>query len=155
YHGWTYDLAGKLRGVPEFDGVEDFCREEQGLPPIAVAESAPFVFVHQDKPGIELKEHLAAFQERTRDLRLDRLHFAGRKDYELGCNWKVFVDNYQDGGYHVNTVHPGLASALDYSQYKTENLGLSCVQSAPMVSSGDAQVAKTRSGHAYYWWIFP
>ena len=21
YHGWTYDLAGKLRGTPEFDGV--------------------------------------------------------------------------------------------------------------------------------------
>src|SRR5205085_960015 len=29
YHGWTYDLAGRLRGVPEFDGVSDFRREEQ------------------------------------------------------------------------------------------------------------------------------
>ena len=26
YHGWTYDLAGRLRGTPEFDGVADFCR---------------------------------------------------------------------------------------------------------------------------------
>ena len=23
YHGWTYDLAGRLRGTPEFDGVAD------------------------------------------------------------------------------------------------------------------------------------
>src|SRR6516164_4130486 len=29
YHGWTYDLTGRLRGVPEFDGVADFCREDQ------------------------------------------------------------------------------------------------------------------------------
>src|SRR5262249_40216631 len=23
YHGWTYDLAGQLRGTPEFDGVAE------------------------------------------------------------------------------------------------------------------------------------
>src|SRR5262245_7200452 len=34
YHGWTYDLAGKLRGVPEWDGVEEFRREDHGLPPV-------------------------------------------------------------------------------------------------------------------------
>src|SRR5262245_14782138 len=38
YHGWTYDLAGNLRGLPEFDGVQDFRREDNGLPPVAVAE---------------------------------------------------------------------------------------------------------------------
>ncbi|MFO0967611.1 MAG: aromatic ring-hydroxylating dioxygenase subunit alpha [Gemmataceae bacterium] len=155
YHGWTYDLAGRLRGVPEFDGVEDFCRDAQGLPPMAVAEKPPFVFVHQKMPALSLDDSLAPFFERTRDLGLDRLHFAGRKEYELGCNWKVFVDNFQDGGYHVNTVHPGLASALDYSKYRAENLGLSCLQSAPMVASDDAQVGKTRTGQAYYWWLFP
>ena len=26
YHGWTYDLTGKLRGTPEFDGTADFRR---------------------------------------------------------------------------------------------------------------------------------
>src|SRR6266545_3745114 len=36
YHGWTYDLTGRLRGTPEFDGVADFCKEQQGLPPLAV-----------------------------------------------------------------------------------------------------------------------
>ena len=102
-----------------------------------------------------MREFLGPFLERTQDLGLDKLHFAARKEYELGCNWKVFVDNFQDGGYHVNTVHPGLASALDYSQYRTENLGHCGVQSAPMKASDDAAVGKVRTGHAYYWWIFP
>ena len=41
---------------------------------------------------------------------------AGRFD----CNWKVFVDNYLDGGYHVPYLHKGLDSVLDYSQYTIE-----------------------------------
>jgi len=27
-----------------------------------------------------------------------------RREYVLGCNWKVFADNYLDGGYHVRTM---------------------------------------------------
>lgn len=26
-----------------------------------------------------------------------------RREYVLNCNWKVFADNYLDGGYHVST----------------------------------------------------
>src|SRR6201995_3313216 len=37
YHGWTYDLTGRLRGVPEFDGVEAFDKDATGLVPVAVA----------------------------------------------------------------------------------------------------------------------
>src|SRR5262245_26191859 len=37
YQGWTYDLTGKLRGTPEFDGEEEFRKDDNGLPPIAVA----------------------------------------------------------------------------------------------------------------------
>jgi choline monooxygenase len=155
YHGWTYDLAGRLRGVPEFDGVEEFCRDEQGLPPVAVDVHGPFVFVHQGTPRQTLAEYLAPFAERTRDLGLEKLRFAGRRTYELGCNWKVFVDNYQDGGYHVNTVHPGLAGALDYAHYRTENFPLGSVQSSPIKPSDDPTVGQVRTGYAYYWWIFP
>ena len=46
YHGWTYDLAGRLRGAPEFEGVEEFDRDRQGLPEIAVAVWGPFVWAH-------------------------------------------------------------------------------------------------------------
>jgi choline monooxygenase len=156
YHGWTYDLAGKLRGTPEFDGVEDFRKEEQGLPPMAVETHGPFVFVHQGTPKETLAEYLAPFPENTHGQVIEKLQFADRREYDLNCNWKVFVDNYQDGGYHVNTVHPGLAGALDYAQYRTEIHGYNSVQVSPIKVSVDPTVSKVRSGtHAYYWWIFP
>lgn len=59
YHGWTYDLAGRLRGTPEFEGVAEFQREEQGLPPLAVDVWGPLVFVHLGKPVPALADFLA------------------------------------------------------------------------------------------------
>lgn len=156
YHGWTYDLSGKLRGTPEFDGVEEFKKEEQGLPPMHVETWGPFVFVHHGTPKQTLAEFLAPFPEMTKELGLEQLRFFDRREYVLECNWKVFVDNYQDGGYHVNTVHPGLAGALDYSKYRTELHANNSVQISPMKPSDDPTVAKVRAGtHAYYWWIYP
>src|SRR5476651_1382750 len=83
YHGWTYDLAGRLRGTPEFDGVEDFKKEEQGLPTMAVETWGPFVFVHQGKPKQTLAEFLAPFPDMAKELKTEGLHFVDRREYEL------------------------------------------------------------------------
>jgi choline monooxygenase len=157
YHGWTYDLAGRLRGVPEFDGVAEFCREEQGLVELAVATWGPIVWDNQNP-----RDTLAAFflplpgHRSTKEL--GALRFVERREYELACNWKVFVDNYLDGGYHINTVHPGLAGVIDYSQYRTEIAGNTSVQIGPLKppERSDAAVGQVRTGEAaYYWWVFP
>ena len=156
YHGWTYDLAGRLRGTPEFDGVADFAKDSEGLVPMQVDVWGPLVFVHQGRPQQTLVEFLKPLPDQTRQSGLERLMFAQRRVYEVACNWKVFVDNYQDGGYHVNTVHPGLAGALDYSGYRTENHPFSSVQISPIKPARDAVIGTVRSGDfAYYWWIFP
>ena len=49
YHGWTYDLAGRLRGTPEFEGVADFRREEQGLVGLELDTWGPLVWVRQSR----------------------------------------------------------------------------------------------------------
>jgi choline monooxygenase len=80
-----------------------------------------------------------------------------RRRYTLNCNWKVFVDNYLDGGYHVPHLHKGLDSVLDYSNYSIENAARFCLQSSPMVrGDDDIQVGAVRSGQrALYYWLFP
>ena len=156
YHGWTYDLTGKLRGTPEFDGVADFRKEDNGLVPVAVSSWGPFVWVHLDPPTQSVEEYLAPLPAWAKG-RLDSLRFARRVEYELACNWKVYVDNYLDGGYHVNTVHPALAGVLDYSGYKTTLHTNSSVQTSP-IRPGDPNdpAGRTRTGtEAAYWWVFP
>src|SRR5262245_43921043 len=93
YHGWTYDLTGKLRGTPEFDGVEEFQKEDNGLPPIAVAAWGPFVWVHLDPTRQRVDDYLAPLPAWSLG-KFDSLKFARRVEYELACNWKVYVDNY-------------------------------------------------------------
>jgi choline monooxygenase len=161
YHGWTYDLAGRLRGTPEFEGVEDFRREEQGLVGLAVEAWGPLVWVHpRGSNAPSLAEFLAPLPERTHGLGLETLHFVERREYEVACNWKVYVDNFLDGGYHVNSVHPALAGVLNYAQYRTEIAGQTSLQSSPLrppdPKHEDPSAAKVRTGDmAYYWWVFP
>jgi choline monooxygenase len=156
YHGWTYDLQGRLRGTPEFEGVENFCKEDNGLVPLAVDTWGPYVFVHGGTQPPALAQYLAPLPERARPLGLERLRFAERREYVVECNWKVFVDNFQDGGYHVHAVHPALAGALDYAHYHNELAEHTTVQISPLRPAEEADVAKVRSGDtAYYWWVFP
>ena len=85
-----------------------------------------------------------------RPLGLANLHWAERRHYSFDCNWKVFVDNYLDGGYHVPHLHKGLDSVLDYSNYMIENGERFCLQWSPMVSRGrrvsDRRGAQRRAG---------
>ncbi len=159
YHGWTYDLAGRLRGVPEFDGVQGFCREDNGLHPLSVDSWGPLVWVHPSAQPPPLHDQLAPFLERVSAADVGRLRFVEQRAYVLACNWKVFVDNYLDGGYHINTVHPGLGSIVDYGAYRSLIFAESSVQLSPLVppSGKDAAaVASVRSGSmAQYWWHFP
>jgi choline monooxygenase len=156
YHGWTYDLTGRLRGTPEFDGVADFRKEDNGLPPVAVAVWGPFVWVHLDPPKLSVEQYLAPLPGWSAG-KLDGHKFARRVEYDLACNWKVYVDNYLDGGYHVNTVHPALAGVLDYTGYKTSVYAHSSVQTSPMKPGDPTDAAtRTRTGtEAAYWWVFP
>lgn len=158
YHGWTYATDGSLKGMPEFDGVCDFDRTRHGLVPIRVDAWENFVFVNLNSAAPSLNEFLGTLVDQVRPLGLENLHFFERHSYDLACNWKVFVDNYLDGGYHVPHLHKGLNAVLDYSHYTIENVDRCCIQSSPMKSSSqaDASTAATRKGaRAYYFWQYP
>ena len=88
---------------------------------------------------------------------LHALRFVARREYEAACNWKVYVDNYLDGGYHVHTIHPGLAGVLDYAHYRTEVHAWTSVQISPLKPTAAADsTARTRTGDAaQYWWVYP
>lgn len=152
YHGWTYGLDGSLKGTPDFAGVCDFDRAANGLVPVHVATWESFVFVRLSAGGPHLEEFLGDLAARIAPRELSRLKFHSRRDYVLRCNWKVFVDNYLDGGYHVPYIHKGLNSVLEYSDYTIENGDHYCLQSSPLVDT----VEKTRAGdRAYYYWLYP
>jgi choline monooxygenase len=166
YHGWTYSLSGELKGTPDFSGVCNFDRAENSLAPVEIAAWEKWVFVRLDKKqDLSLAESSPSLAEflgndlcpQVEALGFENVHWMERRQYNLNCNWKVFVDNYLDGGYHVPHLHKGLDSVLDYGSYMIENGQHFCLQSSPIVSTGGSDhVGAVRTGpRAFYYWLYP
>jgi choline monooxygenase len=154
-----------LKGTPDFSGVCNFDRAANGLLSVQTDIWEDWVFVRLE--GSEKTEPAnvsglhrflgADLINQIRPLGLEKLHWMERRHYKFDCNWKVFVDNYLDGGYHVPYLHKGLNSVLDYSNYTIENGQRFCLQSSPIVSHGaEPQTGAVRKGNrALYYWIYP
>jgi choline monooxygenase len=157
YHGWTYALDGRLLGTPEFEGVEDFNRQDYGLVPVQSACWGPFVFVNLDAGAPPLETVLGDIVHQTAQLNLEGLRLCERRIYDIACNWKVYVDNYLEG-YHLPTAHPGLFRELDYSRYRVETHRFYSRQYAPfrpVAGSAKDRIYAADSDDALYFWVFP
>jgi choline monooxygenase len=137
YHGWTYSLDGDLKSAPDLGTVHNFDRTAMRLAPVDVAFWKRWAFIRLEGSARPLPE--------IEDLDVSSFHWFERRHYMLDCNWKVFVDNYLDGGYHVPHLHKGLNRLLDYSEYRVELGDRFCLQWSPF-SGGD---------RALYYWIYP
>jgi choline monooxygenase len=146
YHGWTYALDGTLKGTPDFAGVCDFDATSNGLMPVALDVWEKWVFVRVEERGPSLAEFLTPdLVAPVAGLGLGSLHWFERRSYFVDCNWKVFVDNYLDGGYHVPHLHKALDAQLDYANYTIDNGARFCVQASPTADGGGAS----------YYWVYP
>lgn len=159
YHAWEYDLRGKLRSAPKMAGIEEFDRDEMSLRPLAVDVWGPWVFVNGDVDAPPMKARLPELDERLEATNWNELAWAERTTWEIGCNWKVYVDNYLDGGYHIPHMHPTLDAQLDMSTYRTDLFAESSIQTSDPSSAGDERIdyaAGERIGPgAIYAWIYP
>jgi len=73
--------------------------------------------------------------ELLKQTKYEKLIHIKSKQYRLKCNWKVYIDNYLDGGYHVPIAHKGLASLIDMKSYDRidyQNFFLQQVDSADL-----------------------
>jgi choline monooxygenase len=143
YHGWTYRLDGKLVKAPRLGQSEVFDRDAFGLKPIAVETWGPLVFIYLGDDPPPLAPQLSELKRRLDAMGTGALAFAARRTYDMRCNWKVYVDNYLDGGYHVAVLHKALAGQLDLDTYVNEifeRFSIQAVRSpeeAPGAADGD------------------
>src|SRR4030095_16683080 len=83
YHGWTYSLAGELKGTPDFTGVCEFEREKKGLLPLEIAECENWVFVKLSN-GPSLSDFLgSSLINQIPPLQLQNLYWTERRHYDF------------------------------------------------------------------------
>ncbi|KAL8208656.1 hypothetical protein R6Q57_008068 [Mikania cordata] len=128
YHGWTYGLDGALLKATRITGIKNFNVREFGLIPLRVAIWGPFILLNLEKETLSQQdcdddvgmEWLGSSSEILSTNGVDNsLSYLCRREYFIECNWKVFCDNYLDGGYHVPFAHKDLASGLKLDSYST------------------------------------
>jgi len=162
YHGWTYALDGRLIGTPDIEGVEFFDRSTMGMVPLRLETWEQLIFVNFDQNAESLSAYLGKIPEQARGFQFDGLQSVERRDYIIGCNWKVYVDNYLEG-YHIPIAHPGLMREIDYSQYRTDTYRYYSQQFAPIRAMKPEDACErerfyapgTGLQEALYFWIFP
>ena len=151
YHGWTYQLDGTLRGVPHWNLVELFDRQDYGLVPVRVDSWDGLLFVNLDDAAAPLAEVFESVSEMISPIRLAAMQFHSRVTYDVRANWKVYVENYLEG-YHVPIVHPELMKLYDFSQYETEVSEHWSVQHSPLTEEDHIYGS---GGRAFYYCVFP
>ncbi len=109
YHAWTYDLDGRLTGVPDSASYPTLDREKSGLAPVDIEIWNGFVFVRlDDDGGPSVAQMMAPYEAMVAPYRFDALTALGRVTMRpRAVNWKNVGDNYSDG-LHINVAHPGL-----------------------------------------------
>ena len=159
YHAWTYDHEGVVRSAPRMAGIERFDRAEMSLPSFAVAERGPWVWLCLSDDPPDLAAEVAPLERAREPTGGKRLRYLRGATWDIAANWKVVVDNYLDGGYHIPHMHPTLDAQIGMSTYSTKTFERCSVQSTAVSSADDERIefdAMERVGAgALYAWLFP
>ncbi len=104
YHGWTFNLEGKLTFVP---GSWDFSHldlENIRLPAVKIDCWAGFVFINLDPDCGPLNDYLGVMPEHLKDFNIENRYKAVHVSKVVPCNWKVAQEAFIEG-YHVAQTH--------------------------------------------------
>jgi phenylpropionate dioxygenase-like ring-hydroxylating dioxygenase large terminal subunit len=104
YHSWSYKLDGSLNAAPEMQQTRGFDPSRHGLVPLRLESWGGFLFLNFDDNAEDLRSYLGDLPERMAPYRLEEMACVRRREYEMACNWKLFVENAKES-YHIATVH--------------------------------------------------
>jgi len=157
YHARRFDLAGRLRFMPGFEGACNFPAASDHLPQLPLGDFHGQGFTAlQPAAGFD-----AVFQpiaERLSWLPIDSFQAdpSRSREFSFDAHWALYVENYLEG-LHIPFLHPALNSTLDMAGYSYELAPWATLQRA-RARDDELAFARLDGGQriaAYYWWVFP
>jgi len=134
YHGWSFDLTGKLTGMARPQQHVGPDKSSYDIPQVRVEVFAGLVFVNLDPEAPSLAEYIADAAADVEGI-VANAEALGRVSFLVEGNWKLWSENFRDG-YHPEYTHP-----LVGEYYRDV-----------VVSTGT--IAHTGLGHSRLWWPF-
>ncbi len=161
YHGWCYDLDGRLKRAPGCGDVPGFDAGSIHLSEARCEVFCGFVFVNPDLKALPMAHWYPGVEEGLRDLVpfIDDLRLVEEFVVEEACNWKVSVENYNEC-YHCALRHRTFSNGvIDPKSYDIRPQG-HCLRHTTTAASSDAMTygidVRDEAASSYSsWYLWP
>lgn len=104
YHAWSYDLDGKLVGVPFMKEAQGFDQKTCSLKRIKLDTWGGFAHINFDPQAEPLSSYMSEYEHEFGLLQQDQLKLGLKCEVNFDCNWKFVYENLMDI-YHVGVTH--------------------------------------------------
>jgi phenylpropionate dioxygenase-like ring-hydroxylating dioxygenase large terminal subunit len=109
YHAWTYDLSGKVRGIPDERSFPDVRPERSSLAELPLCEKHGLVWViptPADDASIDfdIDPWLGGLGPELASFEFASWAFYDKRVIPETMNWKILVDTFHEG-YHIGFLH--------------------------------------------------
>ena len=158
YHGWTYELTGRLARARRTADVAEFDASSICLSEVRAEEFGGFVYVNLDRAAAPLAEQSGGLGDEIARWAPDveQLTHVRRIHYDIASNWKNVVDNFLEC-YHCHVAHKDFVTLVEMDTYRVTTHG---IYSSHMARAGysansayDVDSATVRD--LAVWWLWP
>ena len=143
YHGWLYDLQGRLVGAPSMEQAVGFDKKHCRLKPLQVGLWAGWVFVSFSASPVPFAEWIAPYDAELSFLKQENCRLADKLVLEVNCNWKFpaenLMDNYHSRVLHVKTIGPTMGVERFTGTRQGRAAFNAYYDARPMVSDGKSR----------------
>jgi len=112
YHGWSYDLTGRLIGITDGSAFGDVDRSKHGLVRLKVAEKYGLVWVvptavaEGADAGLDIDTYLGPLKADLAGWNMQDWEVHSSQPIKPVMNWKLVIDTFLEL-YHFRYLHPG------------------------------------------------
>ncbi len=126
YHLWSYEMSGKLVGVPEMQEAEGFDRTEVCLHEYRSEIWEGFIFATLSDDIPPLAEKYAGLKDKfIGKWKLDEAELVWDQHWDCDFNWKILLENFMEAyhhlGAHRKTLEPFLPAKGCWTEPYDEN----------------------------------
>lgn len=98
YHAWSYDLDGKLRGIPGAEAFPKIDIDDKGLVEVSAMEKGGIVYVMQEgQISPQTLDHSLDFFSSQQEM-------FEQAELDDQANWKLLTETLLEG-YHIKSLH--------------------------------------------------
>ena len=117
YHGWSYDLAGRLVGITDGAAFGDVDKSKHGLRRLKLAEKYGLIWVvptaleDGEEASLDIDPYLGALQVDLSGWDMQGWELHSSEPIRPRMNWKLVIDTFLEL-YHFRYLHPGTVYPL-------------------------------------------